>query len=258
MERKQLYLYAIIFIALAVLLVIAISNYYTMRSMNDQLNVYKKQQREFANIVTAQYLGDMSAARQGWIAANQKDYIALQNQGISVEADSLQTQDFTVVFDLNDPSLTRIDMLSGDVAPGEVVVYLGQYFRDDNNNFTRVPGWIASYTVNTTTHAVSGLTAVLIGNIAYQYYVDDLSPTIYLQLGVSNGTVVGTVPRTIDCSYDVGSGTWMDVSEYRYSLKNNNLAPYLLIKTYVNATDERVKSFDISKPYYTSVTGNDF
>lgn len=252
MERKSLYAYAIIFIALAVLLIIAISNYYTISSLNEQLSLYKKQQGELTRIITAPYLGDMDAARRAWIAANQREYIALQNMGISVEADALKTKDFMAVLDLHDPSMTRVDATPGDVAPDDVDVYLGQYYRD---NMTRATGWTASYTVNMTTHAVSGLTSILVQGMAYEYYVNDLAPTIYQKLGVANGTVVGYMQRSIDCSYLPESGNWMDVTEYKYTLKYGSLKPYLLIKTYVNATDEAVVSVDVSKPYYDSVTG---
>ncbi len=198
MERNELYVYAIVFTVLAVLLIIVVTDNITISSMNGQLGVYKKQQREFSLIVSSQYMGDMNSARQAWIDANTADNVALQNQGITVEADTISTQDFTAVFDLQDPSMTRIDSVQGDAGPGEVVVYLGQYYTD---NMTRASSWTASYLVNTTTHEVSGLTPILIENIANEYYIDALAPTIYLQLGVSNGTVTGYSQRLIDCSY---------------------------------------------------------
>jgi hypothetical protein len=252
MERNEIYAYAVAFIVLAVLLIIAVSEYYTIASLNDQLSLYKKQQREFSRIVTAEYLGDMEAARHAWITSNQRDHVSLQNQGISVEADSIKTQGFTIVLDLQDPSMTRVDSMHGDIPPGEAVVYLGQYYQD---NMTRVPGWEVSYTVNTTTHAVSGLTPLLIQNVAYQYYTSVLAPGIYANLGVANGSVTGFNARSIDSSYLPDSGNWLEVSEYRYTLKYSDLKPYLLVKTYVNASDESVASVDISKPYYDSVTG---
>jgi len=255
MERKSLYAYAVIFIALAVLLTVAASNYYTIASLNEQLSLYKKQQGDLTRIISARYLGDMDAARRAWIAAHQGEYIALQNQGICVEADTLRASDFTAVFDLQDPSLTRVDATRGDVAPGEVVVYLGQYYLD---NMTRASGWTVSYTVNTTTHAVSGFTSTLIQDAALDYYNSELAPFIYEKLGVANGTVSGYSQRSIDCSYLPESGNWMDVTEYKYSLKYGSLTPYLLIKTYVNATDGAVVGVDVSRPYYDSVTGMNY
>jgi hypothetical protein len=77
-------------------------------------------------------------------------------------------------------------------------------------------------------------------------------------LGISDGTITSTEQRTIDCSYLSDSDTWLYVSEYKYTLKNTQLAPYVLIKTYVNATSQQVTGYDISKPYYDSVTGFDY
>lgn len=251
-ERRNLYAYAAAFIVLAVLLTIAASNYYTIASLSQQLSLYKKQQEDLTRILSARYLADMDAARRAWISANQHDYIALQNQGISIEADALRTKDFAVLLDLHDPSGSRVDATPGDVAPGEAVVYLGQYYLE---NMTRASGWTASYKVNTTTHAVSGLTAALVRDTAYGYYASDLAPIIYEKLGVANGSVTGYAQRLIDSSYLPESGNWMDVTEYKYSLKYGSLRPYLLIKTYVNATSGEVVGVDVSQPYYDSVTG---
>ena len=255
MERKSLYAYAIAFIAIAVLLIVAVSNYYTIASLNQQLSLYKKQQGDFTRIISAPYLGDMDAARRAWMAANQREYIALQNQGITIEADTLKARDFTAVLDLHDPSMTRVDATPGDVAPGEAIVYLGQYYLD---NMTRASGWTAAYTVNTTTHAVSGFTSTLIQDAALDYYNSELAPSVYEKLGVANGSVIGHTQRIIDSSYLPESGNWMDVTEHRYSLKYGSLEPYLLIKTYINATDGTVVGVDVSQPYSSSVTGVDY
>ncbi|HTX44315.1 MAG TPA: hypothetical protein VMC61_06255 [Methanocella sp.] len=252
MERKRLYAYAAVLIALAVLLIAAASGYYTIASLNQQLSLYKKQQGDLTRIITAQHLKDMDAARRAWTSANQREYIALQNEGISVEADTLRTKDFAIVLDLRDPSLNRVDATPGDVEPGEAVVYLGQYYLD---NMTRASGWTASYTVNTTTHAVSGLTSTIIQDAALDYYNSALAPIIYQKLGVANGSVVGYTQRPVDSSYLPESGSWMDVTEYQYSLKYGSLKPYLLVKTYVNATSGDVVGVDVSRPYYDSVTG---
>lgn len=252
MERKSLYTYAAVFIVLSVLFIIAVADYYYIVSLNEQVNFYKKQQGEFSRIVTAPYLTDMDAARRAWLEANPHGYGALQYQGISVRADSIVTEDFTAVLDPRDPTMTSLSFSRSDVAPGEAVIYLGQYY-DENN--TKVPGWSAAYTVNRTTHAVSGITPTLVQNIAYQYYADGPARTIYQKLGVPNGTVTGHSSRLIDCSYFPESGNWMDVTEHRYALKNTAMKPYLLIKTYVNATTQKVAGIDVSRPYYDSVTG---
>ncbi len=254
MERRRLYEYAAIAIAVAVLFIVAVAEYYDIASLGGQLDVYKKQQHELSRVFTLEHAADMDAARSAWTAANRPEYIALQNEGIVIQADSVQTSAYTVVFDLKDPSLTRVDSTAGDVAPGEAEVYLGQYYGE---NMTRVPGWEASYTVNTTTHAVTGLTPLLIQNIAFDYYTKELAPTIYTSLGVAEGAVTGSTSRSIECSL-LDSGVWQDVTEYKYSLKNVNQREYLLIKTYVNASTQAVTGTDISKPYFDSVTGSNF
>ena len=252
MELKQLYAYALIFVALVVLIIIAVSNYYTIGSMSGQLYTYEKQQQAFTGIVTAQYAADINAAVQAWEAANVQENVTLQSQGIEVEADSIETPSFTLVLNLQDPSAASIGMASGNVDPGTVLVYLGEYYQA---NQTRVPGWASSYVVNTTTNTVVGLTPMVIESIAYEYYVDHIAPTMDQELGVSGGTITGTEQQTIDCSYVSGTGTWLYVSEYKYVLRNTQVAPYVLIKTYVNATSQQVTGYDISKPYYDSVTG---
>lgn len=252
MELKQLYAYALIFVALAVLIIVAVSNYYTIGSMSGRLDTYQKQQQVFTGIVTAEYAADMNAAVQAWEAANVQENVTLRNQGIAVEADTIETQSFTLVLDLQDPSSASVSMAPGSVDPGNVLVYLGEYYLD---NQTRVPGWVSSYVVNTTTHTVVGLTPMVIGSVAYQYYTDHIAPTMDQVLGVSSGTITGTEQRTIDCSYVSDTGTWLYVSEYKYVLRNTQVAPYVLIKTYVNATSQQVTGYDISKPYYDSVTG---
>jgi hypothetical protein len=95
---------------------------------------------------------------------------------------------------------------------------------------------------------------MLIQDVALDYYNSELALSIYEKLGVANGSVVSHKQRTIDSSYLPESGNWMDVTEHRYSLKYGSLEPYLLIKTYVNATDGAVVGVDVSQPYYDSVT----
>ncbi len=250
MKRKSLYAYAVVLIAFAVLLVIVVSDYYTISSLNGQLGFYKKQQGELVHIIYSRYIGDMSAARKAWITAHQDEYIALQSKGIRVEADTLKTEDFTAIFDLQDFTMTRVDSAENEMAPGEVVVYLGQYHIE---NMTRASGWTVSYTVNTTTHSVSGFTSTLVQDAALDYYARELAPSVCEKLGVADGAVVGHSQRSVDCSY-LESGNWMDVTEHKYTLKYGGLTPYLLVKTYVSATGE-VVSADVSLPYYESVTG---
>ena len=252
MERKILYLYAAIGIAIAVLLIVAVAEFYDIALLNGQLGVYEKQQKQISGLFIEEHALDMDAARQAWVTANQQEYISLQNQGIAVRADSVMTSEYTVILDLQDPSATRVDPASGGMAPGEAEIYLGQYYLE---NMTRVPGWQASYTVNTTSHTVSGITPLLVQNVAYQYYEDDLAPTIYEKLGVARGAVTGYTARSIDCSL-LDTGNWMDVREYEYSLRNVDIRKYLLIKTYVNASTQSVTSVDISLPYDSSVTGS--
>lgn len=254
MERRSMYIYSAALTALSVLFIVAVAEYYDIASLDQQLSVYQKQQKELSRVFTSEHAQDMDAARRAWITANQQENISLQNEGITVEADSIRTSAYTVILDLHDPSGTRVDSTSGSTAAGEVVVYLGRYYKE---NMTRVPGWEASYTINTTTHTVSGLTPLLIQNIAYEYYSKDLAPTIYLSLGVSDGSVTGSTARTIDSS-QLDTGDWVDVTEYKYSLRNVNLREYLLIKTYVSASNESVTGVDISKPYYDSVTGSNY
>jgi len=254
MERRSLYVHAAAAIALLVLLTVSVVEHYDIASLNRQLGVYQQQQRELARAFTVEHAPDMDAAQRAWVDANQQEYISLKNAGITVRADSVVTASYTVVLDLQDPSGTRVGSTPGDVSPGEALVYLGRYY---DGNMTRVPGWEASYTINTTTHAVSGLTPLLIQNIAYDYYTNRLAPGIYLNLGVSAGSVTGSAARSIDCSR-LDTGDWVDVTEHKYSLKSVDFREYLLIKTYVNATTQRVTGVDISKPYYDSVTGSNY
>jgi hypothetical protein len=254
MERRSLYLHAAAAIALLVLVIVSVVEYYDAASLNRQLDVYRQQQQELSGIFTMEHARDMDAAQRAWIAANQQEYVSLKNAGITIRADSIVTGSYTVVLDLQDPSGTRVDSTPGDVSPGEAVIYLGQYY---DENMTRVPGWEASYAINTTAHAVSGLTPLLIQNIAYEYYASNLAPGIYQSLGVSAGSVTGSTARTIDCSM-LDTGDWVDVTEHKYSLRNVDLREYLLIKTYVNATTQGVTGVDISKPYYDSVTGSKY
>jgi hypothetical protein len=255
MERRSLYIYAAFFIAVAVLLIVAVSDYYAIVSLRKEISLYERQQAELSRFVASMYGADMEAARNAWVSANRREYVSLQNQGITIEADTIATQGFTLILDLQEPSGTRLDNTPGSSAPGEAIVYLGQYYMD---NMTRVPGWAAAYRVNLTTHQVAGLTSLTAQSVAYQYYEEALASTIHEKLGVTGGSIAGSSVRHIDCSYLPESGNWVDVAEYRYSIKGTGLKPYLLIKTYINDTDMKVAGVEISMPYYASVTGIDY
>lgn len=251
MKRQTLYTYAVVLIVIAALLMVIALSYQTISSQNEQLAHYKKQQEDLSGIIRSQYLDDMNAARGAWITANQREYVALQNQGIGVAVDTVVTESFTAVFDLADPSQIKLDPTPGNVDPGEVAVYLGQYYLD---NMTQASGWTVSYRVNTTTHTISGFTSSLIQDAVLNYYSTELAPTIYEKLGVVNGSVTGHTHHTIDCS-SLDNGNWLDVTEHKYSLKYGSVTPYLLIKTYIDPTDGTVVSVDVSQPYYKSITG---
>lgn len=253
MERNQLYTYAIILIVIVVLLIVCVADYFSIQSTGQQLDQMKRQQQELVKIITSGHMGDMDAAKRAWAMANQDEYISLQNQGISVEPDGLATSEYTAAMDLRNPSQSTLEVLPSDVAPGEVVVYLGKYY---DANMTRVSGWVASYVVDSTDHKVTGLTSALVQSIAYDYYSKNVAPTAYQLLGVSADTVMDTSQHHIDCSY-IGNDTWMDTAEYRYRLKNTDVVSYMLVKVYVNATTQQAESVDVSKPYFNSLTGNE-
>jgi hypothetical protein len=250
MERRQLYIYAGIAVIVLVLLVVAVADYASWQSANAKIDHYGKLQKELSKSITYEYSADMDAATRAWIGANQARYVELQNQGIVIEPDTVRAQNFLAVLDPKDPS--SIDFQSMPEEMSDVQVYLGQYYAD---NMTRVPGWMAIYSVNHTDHSVSGITSIVAENIAYEYYGSELDPTIYQRLGVSQDTVLGYSKQVIDCSYMEDRGEWLDVSEYRYSLRNTDVKSYLLIKTYVNASDQIVASADVSAPYFNTVTG---
>jgi hypothetical protein len=180
MKRKILYVSAAVFVVLAVMLIVIVLNYSTISSQDRQLSFYKKQNEALTKVVFTQSLDDMDAARGAWIRANQAEYIALQNQGIGVKADTLETDNFTAVFDMQDPSFNRVNAVQGDAEPGEVIVYLGQFYLE---NMTRASGWTVSYTVNMTTHVVSGFMSSVVQDAALEYYNIALAPSIHEKLG---------------------------------------------------------------------------
>lgn len=250
MERMKIYVYLAVAIALVVLLAALAQSYMALQSANSELDHYQKQQKELARAITIQYLPDMQTARARWISLHQDDYRDLQNNGIIIEANYVGTPYFTAVLDPSDPNYVSFGQ-PGQVEPGEAIIGLGQYFQD---NMTEATGWTAYYKINETGRSVSGFTSVLAQSIAYDYYDKTLAGSVYNNLGVSPDTVQGYSPLTLDSSYLPDKGMWLDVSEYKYQLRNTNLPAYLTVKTYINASTETVESVDVSQPYYTTVS----
>lgn len=251
MERKHLYLYAGIVIVFSVLVLANIFNYYAAHSANEELDKYKAQEKEFSAAIRSEYMADMAAAQRTWRIIHDREAVEALNDGITIEADTIITQHFSAVLDPGDPSYISIDSIDEDVGDGEVIIGLGKYYTD---NMTRVPGWMVMYHINRSDHSVSGMTAGTVQVIAYDYYVSNLAQDIYQNLGVSRDTVTGYTVQNIDDSYTPGTDTWLDVAEYRYTLRNTQVVSYLLIKTYVNGSTEQVKGVEISKPYIQSIT----
>jgi hypothetical protein len=208
MERTATLLTVAAAVVIAVLLAALALSFLSLSSANDQLNHYKAQQRQTSLALMALHQQDMQAARSWWISTNQAAYRALQGQGITVEADYIDTPLYTVVLDPADPYATTVGP-RGNAEPGEIIVGLGQYFAD---NLTRASGWSASYRLNATTRDVLGFTASLAQRIAYDNYMDTLSVNIYGTLGVSADAVSGSFPVTLDTSYLPETGTWLDVT----------------------------------------------
>lgn len=250
MERRQLYWYAAIAVVVLVLAIVAAADYFSWQSANSQIDHYKKLQKELSKTITYEYSADMDAAKRAWIGANQREYIDLQNAGITIEADTVRAQNYIAVLDPKDPA--NIDFQSMPEDSRDVLVYLGRYYVD---NMTRVPGWLAIYSVNHTDHSVVGITSVVAENLAYDYYIKELNPTIYERLGVAKDTLLGSSRQTVDCSYLNETGEWLDVSEYHYRFRNTDVTSYLLVKTRINASEQRVSGAEISGPYFESVTG---
>jgi hypothetical protein len=252
MKDKQLYIYAFITIIISVLFLMNVFNFLSLKSLEKELEIYRAQDKELAKVIRYENILDMEAAKRAWISANVEEYGSLQDEGITIEADTIMTSSYTALLDPGDSSFVSIGSRPGTIEPGEALIGLGKYYAD---NLTRHSGWTSIYRVNRTTHKVAGVTSSVIQNIAYENYVKYLNDGIYDSLGVSKDTVIGFNPITIDTTSIPGTDTWLDVTEYRYQLKNTNVASYLLIKTIVNATTEKVESVDISRPYFESVSG---
>ena len=254
MERSGTLLAASAVIIIAVLLGALALSFMSLSSVNDELEhyqeQYQEQQRQVSLVVKALHMQDTQAARAFWASANQDAYRELQNQGITIEADYIDTPYYTAVLDPADPYATILGP-QGNAVPGEVIVGIGQYFTD---NMTRASGWSANYRVNATTHEVLGFTASLAQQIAYENYVNTLSKDIYLKLGVSADAVQRFDPVTLDTSYLPETGTWLDVTEYRYKFHNTDVPVYLTVKTYINGSTAEVTGVDVSQPYYSTVS----
>ena len=249
MDRNRQLIFAAIAAVVLVLLIACGLNYLALQTANQELDHYKKQQKEIAKAITADYLVDMQAAKMTWVQAHQDEMKALNNEGIGLEADYVETPYYSAALDPANPYYVNIGPAGGDVESGQVKIGLGQYY---DSNSTSASGWSVTYVVNRTTHHVAGFTASLIQTIAYNNYVANVAPGINTQLGVADGMVTGESPATLDTSYMAESDTWIDVTEHKYWLKNTDLTQYMTIKTYVNGSTEQVTGVDISRPYYTS------
>lgn len=248
MDARNKYVYAALAAIILVLLIVCALNYLSLQSANQELEHYRQQQKQIATAVMADYLQDMQAAKLAWAQAHRDEYRALNNEGIIVEADYVSTPYYSAVLDPANPYYVIMGP-AGDVEAGEVKIGLGQYYQD---NYTRASGWTVTYVVNRTTHDVAGFTASLIQTVAYDNYIDNVQPGIASQLGIAEGTITADSPVTLDTSYLAANNTWIDVTEHKYWLKNTDVTPYLLVKTYVNGSTEQVTGVDISRPYYTS------
>ncbi|MCD1294553.1 hypothetical protein CUJ83_06000 [Methanocella sp. CWC-04] len=252
MERKQIIVYAGIAIVIIILLLMNISSYYALRSVNDELETYKDQQRQIAKLIISEYLPDMDAAERAWKSANPGEFMDLQYEGITVKADTIMTPDLSAVLDPADPYSISLDARPGMMDEDEVLIGLGKYYSE---NMTRVSGWINIYRINKTDHKVKGITSTTVQTIAYDHYVNNLHPNIHYDLGVSKDSIMGFASKTMDTSMIPGTDTWLDVTEYKYDLRNTGVSSYLQIKTYVNATDQTVKGVEVSRPYFESQAG---
>ncbi|MGA9140136.1 MAG: hypothetical protein WBZ29_07925 [Methanocella sp.] len=248
MERSKQFLIIAAAVAIVVLLGALAVSYMSLQAAQEELKQYKEQQRQTALAVMAEHMQDMQAARSWWTSTHQAEYRQLQQEGITVEADYIDSPYYTAVLNPADPYYVSIGP-AGNAEPGELIVKLSKYFVD---NMTLASGEIASYRLNATTHEVTGFTASLAQTIAYDNYVNNLAAGIYSNLGVSQSAILGFSEVTLDTSYLPETGTWLNVAEYRYNLRNTDVPEYLEIKTYVNASTAGVNSVEISQPYFTT------
>jgi hypothetical protein len=250
MERTGTLLTVATAVIIVVLLGALALSFMSMSSANDELKHYKEQQRQTSLAIMALHMPDMQAARSWWVSTNQAAYRELQGQGIDIQADYIDTPYYTAVLYPADPYATSIGP-RGNAGPGEIIIGLGQYFTD---NMTSASGWSANYRMNATTREVTGFTASLAQRLAYDNYMSTLSENIYSSLGVSGDAISDSSPVTLDTSYLPESGTWLDVTEYRYNFRNTDKPAYLTVKTYVNGSTGEVTGVDVSQPYYTTVS----
>lgn len=254
MDRRKQLLYAATAAVILVLLIVCILNYQALQSATGEIGQYQKQQKEMASAIRGDYLQDMQAGRLAWIQAHPDEYRELNNQGITIEADFVETQYYSAVLDPANPDYVVLGP-AGDVEAGQVKIGLGQYY---DGNYSSASGWSGTYLINRSTHAVAGSGPGLIQDTAYRYYQTDVAPSVFTYLGVARDAVTGSDSAHIDTSYVADTGNWVDVTEYRYGLKNTAVTPYLLVKIFVNGTSGEVVGTDVSRPYYTSqapVTG---
>jgi hypothetical protein len=249
MERTGMLLTAAAVIIIVVLLAALALSFMSLSSANDELNHYREQQRQISLALMALHQQDMQAARSFWIAAHPAEYRELQGQGLTVEADYIDTPYYTALLDPADPYAASVGP-RGNAEPGEIIVGLGTYYVD---NMSR-SGSLADYRMNATTREITGFTASLAQRIAYDNYVSALAPGIYGNLGVSADAVQRFDPATLDTSYLPETGTWLDVTEYRYSFRNTDKPAYLTVKTYVNGSTGAVTGVEVSQPYYTPIS----
>jgi len=248
MDRTRLLLAGAAGALIVVLLAALAVSYMSMSSQSDQLASYQQQQRQMARAIVLEHMADMQTAVSFWTSTHPDDYRTLQDEGITVEADYIDTPYYSAVLDPADPYYVSVGP-TGEAKPGEVIVGLGQYFA---GNLTKAGSWSASYKINSSTGEVEGFTASLAQSIAYDYYTSEIAPGIESRLGIAPGVVQGTSAVTLDTSYMPETGTWLDVTEYRYSLRNTNQPEYLKITTYINGSSGQVTGADFSLPYYTT------
>ncbi len=248
MDRTRQYLIVAAAVAIVVLLGALALSYMSLQTAGDELVHYKEQQRQMALAVMAEHMPDMQAARAWWISTHQDEYRQLQADGITVEANYLDTPYYTAVLDPANPAYVSIGP-TGNAEPGELIIGLGRYYAD---NLTEASGWSARYRLNATTREIIGFTASLAQQTAYDYYTGNLAAGIYGKLGVSPSAVLGFSEVTLDTSYLPETGTWLDVGEYRYNLRNTGVPVYLEIKTYINGSTAKVDRVEISQPYYST------
>ncbi len=248
MERSS----ALLALAAAAVIVVLLGalalSYASLSAARDELEHYRQQQRQTALAFTALHMPDMQAAKSWWTSTHQAEYRQLQDGGLTVEADYVDTPYYTALLDPARPYEVNVGP-RGNAGPGEVIVGLGQYFA---GNLSRASGWTAYYRLNATTHEVAGFTAALAQSIAYDHYVGSLAKDVHNNLGVSADAVLDAYPATLDTSYLPESGTWLDVTEYRYRFRNTDKPAYLTVKTYINGSTGEVTGTEVSAPYYTT------